>query len=278
VLSEQLERAQHRRPTPVGEGKPTKRSLRILLAEDNLVNQALAARLLENHGHHVVIAANGRQALQQLDNENFDLVLMDVQMPDMDGFEATATIRKKEETTGTHIPVIAMTAYALQGDKERCLAAGMDVYLAKPIAPGRLIDAIQNLSQSAAFAEVAPTAERRKHEPIDTQGALTRVGGNVDHLKELVALFLKELPGQMSRLKEAMSAGDADALERAAHKIKGSVGNFSAYPAFQAASRLEVLGREANLSEAEPAYLELETEISRLKSAMANLSGLEVRL
>ena len=110
-----------------------RRPLRILLAEDNAVNQKLASRLLEKHGHNVVTAANGREALERLENESFDLVLMDVQMPEIDGFEATATIRKKEEATGTHLPVIAMTAHAMQGDKERCLAAGMDGYLSKPL-------------------------------------------------------------------------------------------------------------------------------------------------
>ena len=110
-----------------------RRPLRILLAEDNAVNQKLASRLLEKHGHNVVTAANGRQALERLENESFDLVLMDVQMPEIDGFEATAAIRKKEEATGTHLPIMAMTAHAMQGDKERCLAAGMDGYLSKPL-------------------------------------------------------------------------------------------------------------------------------------------------
>jgi signal transduction histidine kinase/DNA-binding response OmpR family regulator len=107
--------------------------LRILLAEDNFVNQRLASRILEKHGHSVITAANGRQALERLATERFDLVLMDVQMPEMDGFEATASIRKMEEATGTHLPIIAMTAHAMQGDKERCLAAGMDGYLSKPL-------------------------------------------------------------------------------------------------------------------------------------------------
>jgi CheY-like chemotaxis protein len=115
------------------------RPLRILLAEDNLVNQKLASRLLEKHGHNVVIAANGRQALQRLGNEEFDLVLMDVQMPEMDGFETTAMIRRMEEATGAHLPIVAMTANAMQDDKERCLAAGMDGYLSKPLNVDELL-------------------------------------------------------------------------------------------------------------------------------------------
>ncbi len=121
------------------------RSLRILLAEDNAVNQKLAVRVLEKRGHEVVLANNGREALEILKNEHFDLILMDVHMPEMDGFEATASIRAKERVNGGHIPIIAMTAIAVQGDRERCLAAGMDCYVSKPVRSKELYDAIDNL-------------------------------------------------------------------------------------------------------------------------------------
>jgi CheY-like chemotaxis protein len=120
-------------------------SLHILLAEDNVVNQVLACRLLEKHGHSVVVAGNGRKALEALDKQKFDLVVMDVSMPEMDGFEAVAAIRTREEKTGSHIPIIAMTAHAMKGDCERCLAAGMDAYISKPIQPNELIQAINTL-------------------------------------------------------------------------------------------------------------------------------------
>jgi signal transduction histidine kinase/DNA-binding response OmpR family regulator len=252
------------------------RSLRILLAEDNAVNQLLASRLLEKQGHNVVIAANGRQALERLENERFDLVLMDIQMPEMDGFEATAVIRKEEESTGKHIPIIAMTAHALEGDRERCLAAGMDGYIAKPIKAEDLVRAVEDLGRSPQVAELAPAAKPPEHEPIDTASALARAGGNVALLREMAALFLKELPMLMTNLREAVTSRDAKAIERAAHKLKGSVGNFAAQPAFEAALRLEILDRGGNLSKAEPVYAELEMEVNRLKSAMANLSTLEV--
>jgi signal transduction histidine kinase/CheY-like chemotaxis protein len=126
-----------------------RRSLRILLTEDNVVNQLVASRLLEKQGHHVVTSGNGREALARLDRERFDLILMDVQMPDIDGFEATAMIRKKEETTGGRIPIIAMTAHAMKGDRERCLAAGMDDYVSKPLQPGLLFEAIDRLRPSS---------------------------------------------------------------------------------------------------------------------------------
>lgn len=135
--------------------------LRILLAEDNVVNQVLASRLLKKHGHIVATAANGREALERLEVENFDMVLMDIQMPEIDGFEATAAIRKKEAATGAHLPVVAMTAHAMQGDKEHCLAAGMDGYLSKPLNVNELLAAVQIVLEKAGMAsERAPPGAR----------------------------------------------------------------------------------------------------------------------
>ena len=122
------------------------KKLRVLLAEDNAVNQKIASRFLEKEGHHVTLAADGRQALAALDRQNFDVVLMDVQMPEMDGFEATAIIRARERDTGKRLPIIAMTAHAMKGDRERCLAAGMDSYIAKPITAPGLIEILENFS------------------------------------------------------------------------------------------------------------------------------------
>jgi CheY-like chemotaxis protein len=120
--------------------------LRILLAEDNAINQRLALRLLEKCGHQVAVTTNGREALAALDHGEFDVVLMDIQMPDMDGFEATAAIRSKERAIGKHLPIIAMTAHAMTGDRERCIGAGMDGYIAKPIRPQELFQAISTLA------------------------------------------------------------------------------------------------------------------------------------
>ena len=125
------------------------RSLLVLLAEDNVVNQKLASRLLEKRGHRVVVVSNGREALAALDRQKFDLVLMDVVMPEMDGFGATAAIRSRENSTGTHLPIIAMTAHALKGDQERCLAAGMDGYIAKPIHVDELLKEIESVAAAA---------------------------------------------------------------------------------------------------------------------------------
>ena len=137
------------------------RKLHILLAEDNAVNQTLAARLIEKRGHTATIVSSGREALAALEESSFDVVLMDVQMPEMDGFEATAEIRKKEKTTGKHIPIIAMTAHAMKGDRERCLKAGMDSYVSKPIRPDELFRAIYACTQppGPAGSSTAPAEE-----------------------------------------------------------------------------------------------------------------------
>jgi CheY-like chemotaxis protein len=140
--------------------EPSVRRLHILLAEDNLVNQRLAARMLEKRGHAVAVANNGREALAALAQEHFDVVLMDVQMPEMDGIEATAAIREFEKTTGGHVPIIAVTAHALKGDEQRCLAAGMDRYLAKPVRARDLLAVIEELTQIPAADLDAPT---RRH-------------------------------------------------------------------------------------------------------------------
>jgi CheY-like chemotaxis protein len=131
-----------------------RRGFRILLAEDNLVNQMLAVRLLEKQGHHVQVAGDGREALQKLKEEDFDLVLMDVQMPVMGGFEAAAAVREIEKSTGKHIPIVALTAHAVTGDRERCLAAGMDGYVAKPIHPEELLEQIEALIPFVPLARV----------------------------------------------------------------------------------------------------------------------------
>ena len=130
--------------------REAQRGLRVLLAEDNAVNQLLASRLLEKHGHSVVVASNGRKALEALEKQKFDLVVMDVSMPEMDGIEAAAAIRAREGGTGSHIPIIAMTAHAMKGDRERCLAAGMDAYVSKPLRASELFDAIRTLPQAPA--------------------------------------------------------------------------------------------------------------------------------
>ena len=239
----------------------------ILLAEDNAVNQKLAVRILEKHGHTVVVAGNGREALSALERESFDLVLMDVQMPEMDGLEATIAIREKEKITGAHIPIIAMTAHAMKGDRERCLDAGMDGYVAKPIKIAELFETIESMVSTSIEAE----ADTLHDDVIDMDEVIERVDGDVELLSEMAKLFLDDCPRLLSQIRESIAHGDSELLERNAHALKGSVGNFSAAPAFEAAYRLEEMGRDGDIAHAEEAYTALEGEIKRLGPVLMTL-------
>jgi len=254
--------------------REARRKLRVLVAEDNAVNQELAVRLLEKQGHTVAVARNGRETLDALEkatSRGFDVVLMDVQMPEMDGLEATAAIRQKEKATGRHLPIIAMTAHALKGDRERCLAAGMDDYLAKPIQAKELLAAVEGAVLPAVETRESVPAEPRPEEILDRVTALARVDGDAKLLGELAGLFLADCARLLSAVRQAVTRGDAKALEYAAHALKSSVGNFAAHAAFEAAARLEMSGRQGDLAEAQEAYAALQQEIERLRPALRNL-------
>ncbi len=255
--------------------REARRKFRVLLAEDNPVNQTLAVRLLEKRGHAVVVAANGREALEALRQQEFDVVLMDVQMPEMDGFEATAMIRAEEKRTGRHMPVIAMTAHAMKGDRERCLEAGMDDYVSKPINPEQLFDTLERLVADPAPGVEAAGADgpARAESLIDMTSLLARVGGDRNLLAEMAGLFLEELPRSLSAIREAISESDAKNLERAAHILKGSVGNFEAKGAFDAALHLETVARNGDLLDASGACRKLIDELDRLRPVLATLGN-----
>ena len=247
------------------------RPLHILLAEDNEINQKMAIRMLEKRGHTVAVAGNGRKALDALERGKFDLVLTDVQMPEMDGFELVKKIRAKERETGDHMPVIAMTAMAIIGDKERCLEAGMDSYVSKPIEQGELFGAIRRFvfvneakhTPSLVSGESKNTEDLRK--VFDMTTAITRLDGDKELFRELADMFLKDCTKQMSDIKDAITQGNSKALEKSSHSIKGSVGTFCAQPAHDAAFNLEMMGRANNLTNAMEAYALLEREIGQLK-------------
>ena len=250
--------------------KSSVRSLRILLAEDHPVNQRVAVSLLEKRGHKVSVAANGLLALAALEEKVFDLILMDVQMPKLGGLEATAAIREKERGTGRHIPIVAMTAHAMIGDRERCLQAGMDAYVAKPVQPVELFDTIENLVQrSGVPAAPAPTP---RSAAVDEPALLERLGGNRKLLRELIAMFLAGSPRMMLKIGKAIAANDAGLLREAAHTLKGSVGNFAAKGAYDAASKLELLAREGDLTAALAARQSLKSEIGRLRLALTAMA------
>jgi CheY-like chemotaxis protein len=256
-----------------------RRAGRILLAEDNEINQTLVVRLLEKLGHTVVVARNGREALTALEQGPFDLVLMDVQMPEMDGFESTAHIRRAEEGSGRHIPVLAMTAHAMKGDRERCLAAGMDGYLSKPIQPVELFQAIdrvlygpQFVVQAARLQESAdkPSASRIQ-ESLDTRELMRRVGGDVSLMKELVRVYLATCPQMIAELRQAVERGDAAAVQRTAHTLKGMVGQLGARTAYDVALRIEAMGRQRDLSQAGAACAALADALDRVHPAVVRL-------
>ena len=246
------------------------RSLKILLAEDNAVNQKLAVTILKKCGHLVTVVSNGKDAVDIINENKFDLVLMDIQMPEMDGLEATAAIREREISTSEHIPIIAMTAHAMKGDKERCLDSGMDGYISKPIQPQNLFDAIERLMECKAEAAMCESSSDT-NDMIDMSALMKRVDGDTELLAELVDLFIEDYPKLLSQIEQAMADKNAESLASRAHTLKGSVGNFAAQSAFDAALRLEKLAREGNLDKAQDAYNKLAQEIQRLIPALQAL-------
>ena len=248
--------------------------LHILLAEDNVVNQKLAVRILQKFGHSVTVANNGNEVLNMLENGSHHLILMDLQMPEMDGFQATTIIRQEEKITGKHIPIIAMTAYAMKGDRERCLEAGMDDYVSKPIQAELLFEAIENtisdrtkpiLQQQQDLAK--EPGEQKLDEAFDRVRALKRVDGDIEFLLELLTLFIDHHPNLLIGINNAITQKDSKALEYNAHTLKGSAGNFFADTVYNLALKLEIMGRNNDLSGAREEYAALETEIEQLKLA-----------
>jgi CheY-like chemotaxis protein len=246
--------------------------LHILLAEDNAVNQVLVRALLQRHGHEVVLAKSGKEVLNALAKRAFDLVLMDVQMPELDGFETTAAIREEEANGGCYtrggkarLPIVAMTGESMDGDRERCLQAGMDGYVSKPIHPPTLYGAI-------AIAIAGPTdpalAESDDSSVLSRAALKTAVGSKPERLRTLVDVFLLESVQLVADIRAAIAAQDAAKLRRAAHSLKGAVAIFGARSATTAARLLESLGESGELTDAPPALERLERQLERLKPAL----------
>ena len=253
---------------------------RVLLAEDGAINQQVAVRLLEERGHSVVVVNNGRAAVEQVAAQAsaspaeppFDVVLMDVQMPEMDGLEATAAIRRAEAQTGGHVPIVAMTAHAMKGDRDRFLAAGMDGYVAKPVRPHELYAAVEGGGPDAEAGLLAPADVS-----FEWDAALENVGGDEAMLRDLAEMFFAECPKLMQQIREHIAGADGPELRRAAHTLKGSAHVFGAAAAAEAAHRLEEIGREGfdgelsrteAFADAEEALALLEDEVARLLPAL----------
>jgi CheY-like chemotaxis protein len=247
-------------------------SLRILLAEDNIVNQRVAVGLLTRRGHEVTVAGNGREALTALGREHFDLVLMDIQMPEMGGIEATAEIRRREREGGlAHQRIIAMTAHAMTGDRERCLEAGMDGYLSKPIDPVVLFSTVEEESGAggAAADAVEPVPVRRA--AVDREGLMRRLAGDEDLLQQVIVLFLEDCPPRLAAIQAAAVQGNAEQIRLAAHALKGSAGNLSADALCEAARDLEHIGAESRLEDAPAAVTRVVNEAAAVVAQLRQL-------
>lgn len=269
-------------------------SLRILLAEDNPINQTLATVLLTTRGHEVTTAENGLDALDCMESQEFDLVLMDLQMPHLDGLQTSIKIREREGKTGRRVPIIALTAH-VQGDGlERCLAAGMDDYLNKPLDEDKLMAAIAKVIDRETVAVNPPEpplseteteregalpsppeldTETTNYNVLDEPALLARVGHNNALLCRLLDTFLRLCPEQLNEVKAGVDENDAEKLFRAAHKFKGSVANFSAKAAAEAARRLEEMGRDGSLDGARESYLLLVKETEKLLIALRGMQN-----
>jgi CheY-like chemotaxis protein len=245
------------------------RSLRVLVAEDNPTNQALVAALLKQKGHRVSIVTNGREAADRAVLESFDIVLMDVQMPEMSGLEATVAIREHERTTGRHIPIVALTARAMAGDREQCLAAGMDAYVSKPLRPEELFAAIDAVVAHQPVPTLSSTAVVA--DAVNRETLLAGFAGRADLLMHVIEVFLEDAPAMLARLRDAIQSGNASEVSSAAHALKGSVGLFAQGRAYEDARRLEQIGRSGDLANGESVRAEVETSVSALMSELREL-------
>jgi PAS domain S-box-containing protein len=239
--------------------------LRVLLVEDNPVNQHVLTLMLQGGGHRVTHAPNGREALLALDREAFDLVLMDLQMPEMDGLRCARLIRQREKATGRRVPIVAVTANALQGERQRCLAAGMDEYLSKPVRNHELVAVIARLLGRAAG--LAGAAGEDEEAPAWLR-ALREMGFDDDGVARLTQTFLDTVPGRMGVLRRAVEARDCEEVHRTAHVLKGSLAVFSAQAATGAAMRLMLLGQQRRPEGFAAALAELEAEVGPLLESM----------
>ena len=254
---------------------PSARNLRILLAEDNPVNQHLIFEILEKHGHSVEIVADGRRAVAAVQSSHFDLIFMDIQMPEMDGFEATTQIRKLEKKTGTHVPIIALTAHAMKSDQEDCLAVGMDGYLPKPIYPNDLLNVLANHCELQTKADAGSQPPTSQDISVNASEALARAGGNKNLLARLCRVFLESYPQMIDSIRAAMVSKDVVAIQRAAHTLKGSASTICAYSAAHAAERLETAAKQNGGAPLEAQFEALSQELRRLEPRLLKLARLE---
>jgi PAS domain S-box-containing protein len=261
------------RSTAVGLDCPvSRRPLHVLLAEDNPINQQLVVRMLANRGHTVEVVGTGAEVLAILEQQAFDVVLMDIQMPEMDGFEATAAIRARERVTTGHLPIIAMTAHAMRGDQEKCLNAGMDAYLSKPMTAAALYATIDQLLPHGS-ANRMPRLASMVEPPVDFASILQTVEGDKTLLAELMRVFAYDYPKRLAEVREAITMGDDKRLKHAAHGLRGEVGLFGAKRAYHLAVKLETMGWKGHAEGALLVLQELERELQRVILFLDHAAG-----
>jgi len=274
-ISTRRPRAEH---TAQPSARPHRR-LRVLLAEDNLVNRKLVVRLLEKRGHRVHAVDNGRSAVTTIASStaSFDVVLMDLQMPEMSGFEATHEIRERERGGPAHVPIVALTAHAMAGDRERCLAAGMDGYLSKPIEVNDLITTVERFGNGGtAPADVSDRSTSRRAATFDEKTALAYTGGDRQLLKEVIRLFRKDTPRSLRRIERALHTHDSDALRLAAHALKGAIATVGSSAGRETAAELETMAKSSRFTDAERVYGHLRELVAELDAAFV-VAGLAAR-
>ncbi len=254
------------------------RPLKVLLAEDNHVNTEHVVLTLSKWGHDVRAVSNGRDAVEACKNDKYDLILMDVEMPIMDGFDATKAVRQHETETGQHVPIVAMTAHAMDEFRDKCLAVGMDSYISKPIRPGTLLKMIDQFVYQLSKPEVLESLEQKQQSSesfFDKQRALEYVGGNVDALGRLIKVFLKNCPQIISDIRQSVTDADSEKLRTSGHLLAGSVAIFATDEIVSAVRNLETLGKEGKAAQAGEKFREVQEMMSKLRDSLAR-SGEEL--
>jgi PAS domain S-box-containing protein len=245
------------------------RGLHILLAEDNVINRALAAGILEKRGHSLVHAVNGREAVEAAGRETFDLIFMDVQMPEMDGFEATRRIRGFQEATGRHTPIVAMTAHAMAGDRERCLAAGMDYYISKPLEKAELLSLLERISAAAHPANPMPPPTAPPLPIFTREKLLDELDGDEVLLQQMIALFHENTPHLLEDIRGSIARRSSRDLGRSAHALLSSLGTFGAHDAHHLTEQLEADARLGNYKDTDRTFAALERGTHAIHAALA---------
>ena len=264
-------------------GPPAPRTLRVLVAEDHPINQLLVTELLRGRGHFFAVARNGVEVLQMLERQVFDAILMDGQMPEMDGYQAAAEIRRRETTSGGHIHIVAVTAHAMKDDRDACIAAGMDDYIAKPIEPEQLFATLEKPWMGQAGHEAEGDSANAPPEPLaqvfDVEAALKRTRGKKTLLLQMASAFVADVPRALEELCNVADSADAAAVERSAHRLKGAAATLSGAAVVQAAVDVERLARTSplELERMQVAVSALADGVATLSAALTNFMSRELK-